>query len=54
MRAPELPTWLCSGLIAPLLRRGAIQIADLQWFNEEDKDELYDVTGQFKVAALLI
>jgi len=51
---PELPKWLCSGLVCPLLRRGFISIADLQWYNEEDKDELYDVTGQFKVAALLI
>ena len=51
---PELPKWLCSGLICPLLRRGAIQISDLQWYKEEDKDELFDVTGQFKVAALLM
>lgn len=51
---PDLPKWLCSGLICPLLRRGVIQIADLQWYKEEDKDELFDVTGQFKVAALLI
>jgi len=29
-------------------------MTDLQWFNEEDKEDLFDVTGQYKVAALLI
>ena len=51
---PSLPQWLCEGLIGPLLRKATIQVEDLQWYNEEDKDELFDVTGQFKVAALLI
>lgn len=51
---PNLPIWLCNGLIGPLLRKGTIEVKDLTWFNEEDKDDLFDVTGQYKVAALLI
>lgn len=51
---PEIPVWLCQGLIIPLLRKNFIQLTDLQWYNEEDKDELFDVSGQYKVAALLI
>lgn len=51
---PEIPVWLCNGLLCPLLRNGQIQMSDLQWFNEEDKDDLFDVTGQYKVAALII
>ena len=51
---PDLPQWLANGMIAPLLRKNAIQLTDLQWFNEEDKEDLFDVSGQYKVAALLI
>lgn len=46
--------WLCDGLINPLLRKGTIQLTDLVWYKEEEKDELFDVTGQFKVAALIL
>lgn len=51
---PKLPMWLCDGLINPLLRKGTIQLTDLVWYKEEEKDELFDVTGQFKVAALIL
>lgn len=40
---PELPSMLTKGLILPLIHQNIIQINDLQWFKEEEKDELYDV-----------
>ena len=51
---PKLPNWLCDGLINPLLRKQTIQLSDIVWYKEEEKDELFDCTGQFKVAALIL
>lgn len=51
---PNLPIWISQGLINPLFRQNIIQIEDLFWYNEEEKEELYDVSNQYKVAALLL
>jgi len=40
---PELPSMLTKGLILPLIHQNIIQINDLQWFKEEEKEDLYDV-----------
>jgi len=29
-------------------------LSDLAWYNEEDKDELFDVRGQYYTAALIL
>ena len=49
-----LPEWLSNGLIVPLLDQDIILLKDLTWFNEEEKEDLFDVTGQFKLAALIL
>jgi len=51
---PKLPVWISHGLIIPLFRQNILTIGDLAWYVEEEKEELYDVTNQFKVAALLL
>ena len=51
---PSLPNWLCDGLINPLLSKQTVQLSDIVWYKEEEKDELFDCTGQFKVAALIL
>ena len=50
----DLPVWLADGLVNPLLRDEKVSMGDLVWFNEEEKDELFDVSGQFKLAALIL
>lgn len=52
--APKLPQWLCKGLIIPLFKQRLVQTSDLAWFVEEEKDELFDVKGQYEVAALIL
>jgi hypothetical protein len=49
-----LPNQLCEGLINPLLKSGAISLNDLSWYTEEDKDELFDLRGQYFTAALIL
>ena len=50
----HLPEWLSNGLIMPLMDQGIVKVTDLKWFNEYDREDLLDVTGQFKVAALIL
>ena len=44
---PQLPNWLTNGLFAPLMKKGSVQLSDFQWFKEEEKEDLFDVRGQF-------
>ena len=44
---PKLPLWLCSGLIVPLMKQRLLQTSDLAWFVEEEKEDLFDVKGQY-------
>lgn len=50
----HLPEWLSNGLIVPLMDQEIVKLSDLKWYNEEEKDDLFDVTGQFKLAALIL
>lgn len=54
MDYPYIPALLAKCLIMPLLAQGKVQLGDIQWFKEEDKDELFDVSGQMKIAALIL
>lgn len=36
------------------MEQDVVKLTDLAWYNEEEKDELFDVSGQFKVAALIL
>ena len=36
------------------MQASTIQLGDLDWYKEEEKDELFDVSGQFKVAAYVL
>ena len=51
---PPFPLLLSKALIVPLIKKGSLQIKDLAWFNEEEKDELFDLRGQFQVAAAVL
>lgn len=51
---PNFPMLLTKGLILPLMRQGSIKLTDLEWFKEEDKDELFDLRGQYQVAAAVL
>lgn len=54
MDYPYMPTLLTRGLIIPLLAQGNLKLGDIAWFRDEDKDELFDVNGQMKTAALIL
>ena len=49
-----MPILLTDGLILPLIKQGSMQLGDLVWYKEEEKDELFDLRGQFCVAACLL
>lgn len=49
-----MPEWLNNGLIVPLFDQDILKLSDLAWFNDNEKDDLFDVTGQFKLAALIL
>lgn len=51
---PKLATWFVSGLLQPLFKNNTLKISDLVWYNEEEKDELFDVSNQYKIAALVL
>ena len=36
------------------MKGNTVQLSDLDWYKEEEKDELFDVSGQFKVAAYIL
>ena len=51
---PKLSILLTKGLIWPLIKQGTMQMSDLVWYRDEEKDELLDLRGQFNVAACLL
>lgn len=51
---PKLPNMVTDSVLIPLFRQNTLKLNDLSWYNEEDKDLLFDVSGQFKIAALLL
>jgi hypothetical protein len=51
---PPFPLLLSKALIVPLIKKGSLQLKDLAWFNEEEKDELFDLRGQYQVAAAVL
>lgn len=51
---PILSKWLSECLLCPLLHKDTVKLEKFVWFKEEEKDELFDVNGQFKVAALIL
>lgn len=51
---PKLPVMLFESLFKPLLKQNSIAMADFVWFVEEEKEDLFDVSNQYKIAALTL
>lgn len=51
---PAFPLLLAKGLILPLIAQGSLRLTDLEWYKEEEKDELFDLRGQYQVAAAIL
>lgn len=51
---PAFPLLLAKGLILPLIAQGSLRLGDLEWYKDEDKDELFDLRGQYQVAAAIL
>lgn len=51
---PKLPELLSESVLVPLMEKGSLKQEHLAWYKEEEKDELYDLQGQFMVAALVL
>lgn len=53
---PILPKLFGEKVVVPLMKAGQISLRDIKWAptDEEDKEFLYNVTGHYRVAALIL
>ena len=53
---PILPKLFGQCVVVPLMKSKALSLSDIKWLppDEDDKEFMYDVTGQYRVAAFIL
>lgn len=50
----KLPEMTAKSLILPLLKKNSIQLGDLSWYEEEYKDDLFEVAPNYQIGGLVL